>query len=45
MLTNYKSYGINGVPPNTFKAMYGGNLNYFVNFIIDLCHEVKEYSE
>ena len=34
-LTNYKSPGINGVPPNAFKAMSEENLCHHFDFITE----------
>ena len=34
-LTNDKHPGLNGVPPNAFKAMYPENLKVHFNFILE----------
>ena len=42
-LTNYKSPGINGVPPNAFKSMSEENLRHHFNFITEFWEEKVDF--
>ena len=44
-LTNNKSPGINGVPPNAFKAMSPENLKVHFNFILEFWKDNMDFEE
>ena len=44
-LTNDKSPGLNGVPPNAFKAMSPENLKVNFNFIIEFWYDNLDFEE
>ena len=44
-LTNEKAPGLNGVPPNAFKAMSPDNLKVHFNFILKFCNDNMDFEE
>ena len=44
-LTNEKSPGLNGVHPNTFKAMSPKNLKVYFNFILEFWNDNLDFEE
>ena len=42
-LTNDKSPGLNGVPPNTFKSMSEENLRHHFDFITEFWEEKVDF--
>ena len=44
-LTNDKSPGLNGVPPNAFKAMSPENLKVHFNFILEFWNDNMDFEE
>ena len=44
-LTNDKATGLNGVPPNAFKAMSPENLKFHFNFILEFWNDNMDFEE
>ena len=44
-LTNDKAPGLNGVPPNAFKAISPNNLKVHFNFILEFCNDNMDFEE